>query len=153
MSAQTGLTSAVVTGAGGFIGGHLATALVREGAHVRAFLRYNSRSDRGTLEWHDPSVVRQVEVIFGDVRDVESVASAVNGADVVFHLASQIAIPYSYVNARDFFETNVLGALNVAESCLRAGVPRVIHTSTSEVYGSAQTAPMSEAHQIGRAHV
>jgi dTDP-glucose 4,6-dehydratase len=138
----------LVTGAGGFIGGHLAVALVQLGFHVRAFVRYNSRGDRGTLDWHDQSMVDEMEVFFGDVRDVESVARAMSGTDVVFHLASQIAIPYSYLNARDFFETNVLGTLNVAESALRAGVRRVIHTSTSEAYGSAQTIPMSEDHPL-----
>jgi len=141
-------TTALVTGAGGFIGGHLAVALVQAGFHVRAFVRYNSRGDRGTLDWHDQSMVEEMEVLFGDVRDVESVARAVIGTDVVFHLASQIAIPYSYINARDFFETNVLGTLNVAESALRAGVGRVVHTSTSEVYGTAQTVPMSEGHRL-----
>ncbi|WP_131786262.1 GDP-mannose 4,6-dehydratase [Protofrankia symbiont of Coriaria ruscifolia] len=140
--------TAVVTGAGGFIGGHLATALVRRGSHVRAFLRYNSRGDRGSLEWHDQHVVRDMEVIFGDLRDVESVGRAITGADVVFHLGAQIAIPYSYVNARDFFETNVLGTLNVAEAALRAGVRRVVHTSTSEVYGTARTVPMTEDHPL-----
>ncbi|KLL10409.1 SDR family NAD(P)-dependent oxidoreductase [Protofrankia coriariae] len=140
--------TALVTGAGGFIGGHLAAALVRGGSRVRAFLRYNSRGERGSLEWHDQHVVRDMEVLFGDLRDVESVQRAVSGADVVFHLGAQIAIPYSYVNARDFFETNVLGTLNVAEAALRAGVGRVVHTSTSEVYGTARTIPMTEEHPL-----
>ncbi|AEH09715.1 MULTISPECIES: SDR family NAD(P)-dependent oxidoreductase [Protofrankia] len=140
--------TALVTGAGGFIGGHLAAALVCGGSRVRAFLRYNSRGERGSLEWHDQHVVRDMEVVFGDLRDVESVQRAVSGADVVFHLGAQIAIPYSYVNARDFFETNVLGTLNVAEAALRAGVGRVVHTSTSEVYGTARTAPMTEEHPL-----
>jgi NAD dependent epimerase/dehydratase len=140
--------TALVTGAGGFIGGHLATALLPAGYRVRAFVRYNSRNDRGTLEWHDQPTVRELEVMFGDLRDAESVAAAVAGVDVVFHLGAQIAIPYSYVNARDFFETNVIGTLNVAEAALRTGVRRVVHVSTSEVYGTARTVPMTEDHLL-----
>jgi NAD dependent epimerase/dehydratase len=138
----------LVTGAGGFIGGHLVTRLVAEGARVRAFVRYNSRGDRGTLDWLDPAVVAEVEPIAGELRDIESVTRAVRGVDVVFHLGAQIAIPYSYVNPRDFFEVNVLGSLNVAQAALRHGVSRVVHTSTSEVYGSAQTVPMTETHPL-----
>jgi dTDP-glucose 4,6-dehydratase len=140
--------AALVTGAGGFIGGHLAACLVAEGARVRAFVRYNSRGDIGTLGWLDPAVVAEMEIVAGDLRDVESVAQAVRGADTVFHLGAQIAIPYSYRNARDFFETNVLGSLNVAQSALAANVQRVVHVSTSEVYGSAQTVPISERHPL-----
>jgi NAD dependent epimerase/dehydratase len=138
----------VVTGAGGFIGGHLATALVKGGSRVRAFVRSNSRNDRGTLEWHDPKVVQEMEIVFGDLRDIESVRLALTGSDVVFHLGAQIAIPYSYINARNFFETNVVGTLNVAEAARAAGVGRVVHTSTSEVYGTAQTIPMTEHHPL-----
>jgi NAD dependent epimerase/dehydratase len=138
----------LVTGAGGFIGGHLAAALVREGAQVRALCRYNSRNDHGALEWHDREVVREMEVVLGDLRDLESVSGAAEGTEVIMHLGAQIAIPYSYVNARDFFETNVLGSLNVAQAALAHGVERVIHTSTSEVYGTAQTRPISEEHPL-----
>src|SRR5215217_7664304 len=141
-------THVLVTGAGGFIGGHLVELLVREGASVRALCRYNSRNERGTLDWLDESVVSDVEVHLGDLRDVESVDRAVEGTAVVLHLAAQIAIPYSYVNARDFFETNVLGSLNVAQAALRHGVRRVVHTSPSEVYGTAQTAPITEDHPL-----
>lgn len=138
----------LVTGAGGFIGAHLSARLVDDGAHVRAFVRYNSRSDRGALEWLPSDVLDAIEVVAGDLRDVESVSQAVAGTDVVFHLGAQIAIPYSYVNPRDFFETNVLGSLNVAQSSLAAGVSHVLHTSTSEVYGTAQTAPITEEHPL-----
>jgi NAD dependent epimerase/dehydratase len=137
-----------VTGAGGFIGGHLCARLVELGARVRAFARYNSRNDRGTLDWLDPSVAREIEVVLGDIRDVESVGRAIEGTEVVFHLAAQIAIPYSYVNPRDFSETNVLGSLNVAEGARAAGVRRLIHTSTSEVYGSARVLPIDEDHPL-----
>jgi dTDP-glucose 4,6-dehydratase len=141
-------TQVLVTGAGGFIGGHLVERLVRQGAQVRALCRYNSRNDRGTLDWLDPAVVADVDVQLGELRDVESVERAVEGTEIVFHLGAQIAIPYSYVNARDYFETNVLGSLNVAQAALRHGVRRVVHTSTSEVYGTAQTVPITEDHPL-----
>jgi NAD dependent epimerase/dehydratase len=140
--------SVLVTGAGGFIGGHVVERLVRDGARVRAFCRYNSRNERGTLDWLDPNVVAEVEVALGELRDVESVAAAVDGTEVVLHLGAQIAIPYSYVNPRDFLEVNVLGTLNVAQAALRHGVQRIVHTSTSEVYGSAQTVPITEQHPL-----
>lgn len=138
----------LVTGAGGFIGGHLAAELTRRGAKVRALLRYTSRGDRGTLGWLPAEIQREVETFFGDLRDVESVQHATRGMRTVFHLGAQIAIPYSYVNPRDFFETNVLGTLNVAQAALAAGVERLVHTSTSEVYGSAQTVPITETHPL-----
>ena len=138
----------LVTGAGGFIGGHLVERLVHEGAAVRALARYNSRNERGTLDWLDPDIVAEVDVVLGELRDIESVSAAVAGTEVVLHLGAQIAIPYSYVNPRDFFEVNVLGSLNVAQAALRAGVERVVHTSTSEIYGSAQTVPIVETHPL-----
>lgn len=138
----------LVTGAGGFIGSHLVADLVRQGASVRALVRYTSRGNRGALEWVDQELVDAAEVVLGDIRDPESVSSAVAGTDVVLHLAAQIAIPYSYVNPRDFFETNVLGSLNVARAGLDHAVSRVVHTSTSEVYGTAQTVPIDESHPL-----
>lgn len=140
--------SVLVTGAGGFIGGHLVERLVRDGARVRALCRYNSRNERGTLDWLDPQVLVEVEVLLGELRDFESVAAAVEGMEVVLHLGAQIAIPYSYVNPRDFIEVNALGTMNVAQASLRHGVQRVVHTSTSEVYGTAQTVPITEAHPL-----
>jgi NAD dependent epimerase/dehydratase len=138
----------LVTGAGGFIGGHVVDRLVADGAEVRAFCRYNSRNDRGTLEWLDPEVLSAVEVQMGDLRDYEAVARAVEGCEVVLHLAAQIAIPYSYLNPRDFFETNVVGSFNVARAALVHDVRRLVHTSTSEVYGTAQTVPITESHPL-----
>jgi len=138
----------LVTGAGGFIGGHLVEHLVREGAGVRAFCHYNSRNDRGTLDWLDPEVSAEVDVVLGDLRDSESVSGAVRGTQAVFHLGALIAIPYSYVNARAYFEVNVLGTLNVAQAALDHGVGRMVHTSTSEVYGTAQTVPITERHPL-----
>ena len=138
----------LVTGAGGFIGGHLVEMLVAEGASVTALVRYNSRNERGTLDWIAPGVASEVQVVLGELRDIESVSRAVKGSEIVLHLGAQIAIPYSYVNPRDFFEVNVLGTLNVAQASLAAGVHRVVHTSTSEVYGSAQQVPITEAHPL-----
>ena len=151
-SASAGATVAgrpvLVTGAGGFIGGHLVDRLVRDGARVRALVRYNSRNQRGTLDWLPPETVRDVEVVLGDLSDIESVASVVTGVEVVFHLGAQIAIPYSYVNPRDYIQTNVVGTLNVAQSAVAAGVERVVHTSTSEVYGTARQVPITEGHPL-----
>ena len=138
----------LVTGAGGFIGAHLAAQLVSSGAQVRGLVRYNSRNERGALAWLDPDVGSEIEVVSGELRDVESVARAVQGVEVVFHLGAQIAIPYSYVNPRDFLEVNALGSLNVAQAALSAEVQRVVHASTSEVYGSARTVPITEDHPL-----
>lgn len=138
----------LVTGAGGFIGGHLTALLAESGVRVRGFVRYNSRNERGTLDWLPTEAVKDVEVVLGDLRDYESVAAAVSGMDVVLHLGAQIAIPYSYSNARDFLETNVLGSLNVAQACLSSGVERLVHTSTSEVYGTPRTVPITEEHPL-----
>jgi NAD dependent epimerase/dehydratase len=138
-----------VTGADGFIGSHLVETLVRRGARVRALVYYNSWNSIGWLADAGPDIRREIEIVFGDVRDAEHVASLVRGCRYVFHLASLIGIPYSYEAARSYVDTNVTGALNVLEACRRAGtVERLIHTSTSEVYGSAQTVPISESHPL-----
>jgi NAD dependent epimerase/dehydratase len=138
----------LVTGAGGFIAGHLVERLLRDGARVRAFVHYNSRDAQGTLDWLEPDAVAGAEVVLGELRDVESVTDACAGIDVVMHLGAHVGIPYSYVNPRDFFEVNTLGTLNVAQAALRHDVELVVHTSTSEVYGSAQTVPITEAHPL-----
>jgi NDP-hexose 4,6-dehydratase len=138
----------LVTGAGGFIGSHLTELLVARGARVRAFVRYNSRNDPGMLAYTDPEVLAEVEIVPGDLRDPESVTRAAADREYIFHLGAQIAIPYSYVNPRDFVETNVVGTLNVAQAAISAGTSRLIQVSTSEVYGSAQTIPISESHPL-----
>jgi NAD dependent epimerase/dehydratase len=138
----------LVTGAGGFIAGHLVERLLRDGARVRAFVHYNSRDTRGTLDWLEPEAVAGAEVVLGELRDVESVTSACKDIDVVLHLGAHVGIPYSYVNPRDFFEVNALGTLNVAQAALQHGVELVVHTSTSEVYGSARSIPITEAHAL-----
>jgi len=139
----------LVTGAGGFIGSHLAERLVEEGARVRALVHYNALDSWG---WLDESARRaEMEVVAGDVRDRDSVQAAVEGAEIVFHLAALIAIPYSYHAPASYVETNVLGTLNLLQAARRAGVERLVQTSTSEVYGTAQYAPIDEKHpQVGQ---
>jgi len=138
----------LVTGAGGFIGSHLIEELVLGGAQVRAFVHYNARSDIGNLAHVAPEVRDQMEIVFGDVRDPFMVRKAVQSQDVVFHLAALIGIPYSYHAPHSYVETNVHGTLNVMQAALEAGVTRVVHTSTSEVYGTAQYVPIDEAHPL-----
>ncbi len=138
----------LVTGAGGFIGSHLVEELARCGANVRAFLHYGVMGERGLLDVIDPEVVEAVEFLSGDLRDVETVMSAVRGREYVFHLGALIGIPYSYQSPRDVVETNVIGTLNVLQACRGADVRRLIQTSTSEVYGSALTIPMREDHPL-----
>jgi len=136
----------LVTGAGGFIASHLVERLVAEGAKVRAFVRYNSRGDSGLLRMLPIEVFSQLEVIAGDLRDVEAVREAMKGIDTVFHLGALISIPYSYVHPREVVETNVMGTLNVLMAARELGTRRVIHTSTSEVYGTARYVPIDENH-------
>jgi NAD dependent epimerase/dehydratase len=138
----------LVTGADGFIGSHVTEALARAGANVRAFCLYNSQGKLGWLE-HSPADIRsQLEVRLGDIRDARFVEEACRDVDVVFHLAALIAIPYSYAAPQSFVETNVDGTLNVLEACRRAGVARLVHTSTSEVYGTPESLPVRETHPL-----
>jgi NAD dependent epimerase/dehydratase len=138
----------LVTGAGGFIGSHLAESLARDGARVRAFVRYNSRNDYGRLELVDRDVLDAVEVFTGDLTNPEAVADAVARCEVIFHLGALIPIPYSYRHPREFVAANVEGTLNVLEAVRRSGAARVVHVSTSEVYGTAQTVPIAETHPL-----
>ncbi|HXF85328.1 MAG TPA: SDR family NAD(P)-dependent oxidoreductase [Anaerolineales bacterium] len=138
----------LITGAGGFIASHLVERLVQEGAQVRAFVRYNSRNDLGMLKWIAPEVFSQVEIIQGDLRDNEAVRRAVRGVDTVFHLGALIAIPYSYINPREVIEVNIMGTLNVLMAARDFGIRRLVHTSTSEVYGTAQYVPIDEKHPL-----
>ncbi len=136
----------LVTGAGGFIGSHLAERLVEEGALVRALVHYNALGGRG---WLDKSpLAGQMEIMAGDITDSGSVELAVEGRELVFHLAALIAIPYSYRAPRSYVRANLDGTLNVLEAARRFGCGRVIHTSTSEVYGSAQRVPIDESHPL-----
>ncbi len=138
----------LVTGAGGFIGSHLAEHLVELGANVRALLRYNSRADRGQIDYIQGGVEDSIEVVWGDLRDTTSVFNAIKGCDIVFHLGSLIAIPYSYTNPADYVQTNTFGTTNIMNACLEHGVEKVVHTSTSEVYGTAQYVPIDEKHPL-----
>lgn len=138
----------LVTGAGGFIGSHLVDALVRQGCTVRAMLHYDARAHRGNLEFLDPAILKEVEIVSGDVVDPFFVAHAVQGCEVVFHLAALIAIPHSYVAPASYVQTNVVGTLNVLEACRTHGVARLVHTSTSESYGTARYTPIDEEHPL-----
>jgi len=138
----------LVTGAGGFIGTHLVDALVERGAQVTALVRYNSRSDWGMLEERYRNGAEGIRVILGDVTDAGCVRKAVEGNEVVFHLAALIGIPYSYEAPESYVRTNTLGTLNVLSAALSADVERVVHTSTSEVYGTALYTPIDEAHPL-----
>jgi dTDP-glucose 4,6-dehydratase len=136
----------LVTGAGGFIGSHLVERLVALQADVRGLVHYNALGTRG---WLDASPVReQVTVIAGDVCDRESVRRAMKGTEVVFHLAALVGIPYSYEASESYVRTNVMGTLNVLQAAEELGVERLLHTSTSEVYGTARYAPIDEAHPL-----
>lgn len=142
----------LVTGSDGFIGSHVVEGLLDLGARVKAFALYNSN---GSLGWLDSSPAfaaavdsGQAEFVLGDIRDAEHVATAVEGVDVVLHLAALIAIPYSYVAPRSYVDTNVTGTLNVLEAVRRHGTPRLVHTSTSEVYGTPQSVPITEEHAL-----
>ena len=138
----------LVTGAGGFVGSHLVEGLVKSGARVRAFLHYNSRNDWGMLEDVNKRILREVEVVASDLRDADAVRRTVKGQQVVFHLVALIGIPYSYVNPRDVVDTNVGGTLNVLTAARDFNVQKIVHTSTSEVYGTAQYVPMDEDHPV-----
>jgi dTDP-glucose 4,6-dehydratase len=142
------LETVLVTGAGGFIGSHLTEALVREGQHVRAFVRYNGRGDAGQIRFLPAAARDEVEVVFGDLRDANAVQDAARGVDVIYHLGALIGIPYSYVHPRETVDTNVTGTLNVLAAARERGVRRVVHTSTSEVYGTARRVPITEAHPL-----
>src|SRR5215831_2897007 len=128
----------LITGASGFIGSHLAEAAVQAGAHVVALAHYNSRNDWGHLEGLNKSVLERIKVITGDVRDAYFVRSIMKDCTVVFHLAALIGIPFSYSAASSYVSTNLGGTLNVLQAALDLGVKRVVHTSTSEVYGTAR---------------
>lgn len=140
------MKSVLVTGADGFIGSHLTELLVNEGYKVKALSQYNSFNNWGWLE--DISCLRDIEILNGDVRDPHYCKHITKGADVVFHLAALIAIPYSYVAPDSYLDTNIKGTLNMCQAALENGVKRFIHTSTSEVYGTAQYVPIDEKHPL-----
>ncbi len=138
----------LVTGAGGFIGSHLVERLVGDGAEVKTIIRYNSRNDWGMLEILPPEVRKNLEVITGDIIDPGVVRRAVKDCDVIFHLAALIGIPYSYVAPESYVNTNIRGTLNVMEAGREESVEKIVHTSTSEVYGTATYVPIDEKHPL-----
>lgn len=138
----------LVTGADGFIGSHLTEHLVREGHDVRAFVYYNSFNSWGWLDECPQDVRHSLDVFAGDIRDPHGVRTAMQGCDVVLHLAALIAIPYSYHSPDTYVDTNVKGTLNVVQAARDLGVERVVHTSTSEVYGTARFVPITEEHPL-----
>lgn len=140
------MSKVLVTGADGFIGSHLTEELVRAGHEVRAFALYNSFNTWGWLDTLSPEVMENVEVFTGDVRDPNGVKESMKGCDAVFHLAALIAIPYSYHSPDTYVDTNIKGTLNVLQAARDLGTSRVLATSTSEVYGTAQYVPIDESH-------
>lgn len=140
--------TALVTGAGGFIGSHLVEALVQDGWQVRCLLRYGSSGDLGFLADCVAQGGDRLDLWRGDLLDGDLVARACEGVDTIFHLGARIAIPYSYAAPRDTFHVNAIGTLNVLEGARRHGARRLIHTSTSEVFGTAETIPMNETHPL-----
>lgn len=138
----------LVTGADGFIGSHLTEHLVRQGCDVRAFVLYNSFNSWGWLDSSPDEIKSNLDVFSGDIRDPHGVKEAMKGCDVVMHLAALIAIPYSYHSPDTYVDTNVKGTLNIVQAARELGVERVVHTSTSEVYGTAQYVPITEDHPL-----
>jgi NAD dependent epimerase/dehydratase len=138
----------LVTGADGFIGSHLTEELVRQGFDVRAFVLYNSFNSWGWLDSAEEGIKKSLDVFAGDIRDPHGVKTAMKGCDVVFHLAALIAIPYSYHSPDTYIETNVKGTLNIVQAARELGVRKVVHTSTSEVYGTAKFVPITEDHPL-----
>jgi len=138
----------VVTGAGGFIGSHLTEELARKGAKVRALVHYNSAGHWGFLEELSPELKKRVEIVAGDVTDPFCMQDLIEGSEAVFHLAALIAIPYSYAAPASYVATNVTGTLNVLEACRRSKVRKLVHTSTSETYGTAQFVQITEEHPL-----
>lgn len=149
MSIQSAVSGrkVLVTGAGGFIGSQLAGALAEAGAEVTAMVHYNADSRIGNLAF-EPNARKRMKIISGNIEDGDFMFHAIEGQEIVFHLAALIAIPYSYVAPRSYVRTNVEGTLNVLEAARRLGTPRVVHTSTSEVYGTAQRVPIDEDHPL-----
>jgi NAD dependent epimerase/dehydratase len=138
----------LVTGADGFIGSHVAEELVRRGNQVRAFVFYNSSNSWGWLDHTEQKILKSLDVFSGDIRDPHGVKKAMESCDLVMHLAALIAIPYSYHSPDTYVDTNVKGTLNIVQAARELGIKKVIHTSTSEVYGTAKFVPISENHPL-----
>jgi NAD dependent epimerase/dehydratase len=138
----------LVTGADGFIGSHLVEFLINSGFDVKAFVYYNSFNSWGWLDSANEKILKNIEVFSGDIRDPNGVRAAMRGCDVVMHLAALVAIPYSYHSPDTYVDTNIKGTLNIVQAARELGVERVVHTSTSEVYGTARFVPINESHPL-----
>lgn len=138
----------VVTGAGGFISSHLVEELVRKGANVKALVHYNSRNDIGMLKFADQKLIDKIEIVRGDITDPYYVKQTTKNADLIFHLAALIGIPYSYIAPEHYVNVNIKGTLNILQAALENGVDKVVHTSTSETYGTALYTPIDELHPL-----
>jgi len=138
----------LITGAEGFIGSHLVERLLKEGAKVRAFILYNFSNSWGWIDTFPKNKLEKIEIVTGDIRDNTSVYNAIKGVDVVFHLAALIGIPFSYHSQDTYVDTNIKGTINILQAARRLGTKKIIHTSTSEVYGTAQYVPINEEHPI-----
>lgn len=138
----------LVTGAGGFIGSHLVEELVREGLQVRALVKYNSRNDWGNIERLPNDIKKEIEIVSGDIEDPFLCQKISHGVDCIYHLAALIAIPYSYIAPDSYIATNIKGTVNILQAALHNDVQKVVHTSTSETYGTAQYTPIDEKHPL-----
>jgi len=136
----------LVTGAGGFIGSHLTERLFELGANIRAFVRYTSRADEGFIKYFSDDLRKNMDIVYGDIRELETVVKAIDGIDIIFNLAALVGIPYSYIHPQEVIEANTIGTLNVLMAARDAGVEKLIQTSTSEVYGTARYVPINEGH-------
>jgi dTDP-glucose 4,6-dehydratase len=145
---QVVVTRVLITGADGFIGSHLTEYMIRQGYDVRAFVLYNSFNSWGWLDSSPPEIQKELDVFAGDIRDPNGVRTAMKGCDAVLHLAALIAIPYSYHSPDTYVDTNVKGTLNVVQAARDLGIAKVVHTSTSEVYGTARFVPITEEHPL-----
>lgn len=136
----------LVTGAGGFIGSHLTERLFELGAKIRAFVRYTSRADEGFIKYFSDDLRKHIDIVYGDIRELETIVKAMDGVDIIFNLAALVGIPYSYIHPQEVIEANTIGTLNVLMAARDIGVEKLVQTSTSEVYGTARYVPINEDH-------
>jgi len=136
----------LVTGAGGFIGSHLTESLFERGAKIRAFVRYTSRADEGFIKYFSDDLKKDMDIVYGDIRELETVVKAVDGVDIIFNLAALVGIPYSYIHPQEVIEANTIGTLNLLMAARDTGIEKLVQTSTSEVYGTARYVPINEDH-------
>ena len=141
-----GRKKVLVTGAGGFIGSHLTERLFELGANIRAFVRYTSRADEGFIKYFSGDLRKNIDIVHGDIRELETVVKAMDGVDIIFNLAALVGIPYSYIHPQEVIEANTIGTLNVLMAARDIGIEKLVQTSTSEVYGTARYVPINEDH-------